>query len=491
MNTPAGSSALSLLVTVLGLAALVEPVRAELPDTLWTRTFGGDGWDVGSSLQGTPDGGFIVAGYTASFGTGGEDGYLIRLTAEGDTLWTRRYGGPDPDRFQSIQPASGRGFIVAGTTASRGHGNDDIWLVRLDAQGDTLWTRCFGGARWEEGCCAQETRDGGYIVVGHETSFGGCDWDIYVVRTDADGREIWDYEFNGYDNYWDYGYGVVQTEDGGFLVVGASAMNVGTEYDMLVLKVSAGGQHLWVKTYGTYGEEYGMSVGRTRDGCYVVAGHQWDGLNNCVRLWKVDDKGDSLWCRSYAESNSAGGLCVHATADGGFLVAGQAGSHVNPDAYLLRTDDTGLPIWQGKIDMGGREVAYAICPAGADGCCVVGTTGSPPSVPPDLWVLRLEPAASGVADPVRASARPWVLSPVCPSPVVREGTVLLEMTDGGAAALDLYDAAGRLVRNVWRGSGSTGPVQVSLDRGGLTGGVYFLRLQGVAGSVTRRCVLAD
>ena len=490
MSKPAGYLSFCLFVALVAPAVLAQPVRGEFPDTLWAHTFGGDASDVGFSIERTPDGGFVVAGYATLYETG-EDGYLIRLTAEGETLWTRRYGGPEPDRFQSVQLTSGGGFIAAGTTESSGHGYEDVWLVRVDADGDTLWTRTFGGARWDEGWCVQETRDGGYIVVGHESSFSGCDWDIYVVRTDAQGREVWNYEFPGYDNYWDYGYGVVEAQDGGFVVVGASAMNVGTEFDLLVLKLDGSGQHLWVKTYGTYGQEYGTSVCRTRDGCYVVAGHRWDRLSSYVRLFKVNDKGDSLWCRSYAESDYVRGHCVHATADGGFLVAGHAGSYVNPDAYLLRTDESGIPLWQGKIDNGGDEVAYGICPTGADGCCVVGTNEPSQPGPTDLWVLRLEPGACGIAGIARATSCPWVLSPVSPSPVLGEAAVFLQMTGSDPAALNLYDVSGRLIRRLWQGKGSTGQVQVSLDRRGLAGGVYFLRLQGGAGSVTQRCVLAD
>ena len=124
-----------------------------------------------------------MAGSTESFGAGESDVYLIRTDAQGDTLWTRTYGGSGFDRGFSVQQTSDDGFVVAGVTTSFGAGeSDDVYLIRTDAQGDTLWTRTFGGSGHERGWSVQQTDDGGFVVAGSTDSFGAGDTDVWLIR---------------------------------------------------------------------------------------------------------------------------------------------------------------------------------------------------------------------------------------------------------------------------------------------------------------------
>ena len=136
------------------------------PDSLWSRTYGGRRDDVCSSLIQTADGGFAIAGITASFGNGGEDFWLVRTNAVGDSIWSRTYGGVHNDACTSLIQTTDGGFAMAGRTMSFGAGAFDFWLMRTDMNGDSLWSRSFGG-RFDDGCNSLiQTTDGGFAMAG-------------------------------------------------------------------------------------------------------------------------------------------------------------------------------------------------------------------------------------------------------------------------------------------------------------------------------------
>jgi hypothetical protein len=172
-----------LIVFILVFAS---PALAQMS---WWRTYGGTGDDDGGSVKQTSDGGYIVAGLTESFGAGNWDVYLIKTSASGDTLWTKTYGGPNYDWGSSVQQTSDGGYIITGTTESFGAGNGDVYLIKTNISGDTLWTRTYGGADDELGCSVQQTSDGGYIVASTTYSFGAGSADVYLIKTDANGND--------------------------------------------------------------------------------------------------------------------------------------------------------------------------------------------------------------------------------------------------------------------------------------------------------------
>ncbi len=157
-------------------------------DTLWTRTYGGTQADYSWDVVPTNDGGYIVGGTTGSYGAGSNDFYAIKTNANGDTLWTRTYGGIDIDELSSIVQTNDGGYALAGITYSFGAGNEDVYLVRINSVGDTLWTRTFGGALYDGGHLGMvKTSDGGFAIGGMSNSYGALDNDFYLIKTDENG----------------------------------------------------------------------------------------------------------------------------------------------------------------------------------------------------------------------------------------------------------------------------------------------------------------
>ena len=225
--------AAQLIVTVLVIAS---PALAQT--SLW-RTYGGTDYDHGYSVQQTADGGYIIAGCTWSFGAGDNDVYLIKTNASGDNLWTRTYGGINDDEGWSVQQTSDSGYIVAGWTMSFGAGEADVYLIKANASGDTQWTRTYGGFSDDEGYSVQQTSDGGYVIAGETYSFGAGYRDVYLIKTSASGDTLWTRTYGGTNGDW--GYSVQQTSDSGYIIAGSTTSFGAGGSDVYLIKTDANG----------------------------------------------------------------------------------------------------------------------------------------------------------------------------------------------------------------------------------------------------------
>jgi len=203
----------------------------------WTHIYGGSDYDWGLSVAQTSDGGYIVVGDTYSFGAGEKDVYLVKTDAMGDTIWTRTYGGSSYDYGYSVAQTSDGGYIVAGGTESFGAGYCDVYLVKTGSDGDTIWTRTYGGSDDDWGYSVAQTSDGGYIIAGETNSFGAGERDVYLVKTDTVGDTIWTRTYGGSDNDW--GYSVAQTFDGGYIVAGSTISFGADSGDVYLVKTDS------------------------------------------------------------------------------------------------------------------------------------------------------------------------------------------------------------------------------------------------------------
>ena len=297
--------------------------------------------DAGVSGQQTTDGGYIIVGYI----TGGwdYDVYLIKTNLNGDTLWTKTLGGTYEDKGYSVQQTIDEGYIIVGETKSFGAGNNDVYLIKTDSSGNSLWAKTFGGTGFDFGEFVRQTSDGGFIITGY-TFLGTGIYDVYLIKTDANGDSLWTKTFGGNDV--DIGYSVQQTFDGGYIIVGSTKSFGAGNNDVYLIKTNSSGDTLWTKTFGGTGEDYGFSVVQTTDGGLVICGSLQTAFNTDVYLIRTDANGDSLWTKTYGGIGSNGldhGGTVAQTIDGGFVIAGftQFLGGGSTNAYLIKTDANG------------------------------------------------------------------------------------------------------------------------------------------------------
>lgn len=171
----------SIFTKVLLLIFFFSLSFAQAPDTLWSKTYGGADNDGGYAVQQTSDSGYIITGWTYSFGAGGYDVYLIKTDSLGDTLWTRHYGGANSSMGWAVQQTADSGYIIVGNTALSGS-EEDVYCVKTDSNGDTVWTKHYGGADLDRAYSVQQTFDEGYIIAGRTRSFGAGGPDVWLLK---------------------------------------------------------------------------------------------------------------------------------------------------------------------------------------------------------------------------------------------------------------------------------------------------------------------
>ncbi len=316
----------------------------EYGDTLWSKTYGGLGDDEGHAIQKTNDNGYIITGSTASFGSGGYDVYLIKTDENGDTLWTKTFGGAQDEDGWSVQQTNDNGFIIVGGTLSFGNNIADIYLIKTDENGDTIWTKTFGERNFNSGASVRQTNDNGYVIVGSTYNNGDSEKNaIYFIKTDENGDTIWTKTFGEMIYNYD-AQAIQQTNDNGYIIVGNTTNNSSGGIDALLIKTDINGNIIWSKTYGGTNDDWGNSVQQTNDNGYIISGStkSFGSGGYDVYLIKTDENGDTLWTKTFGGTGDDGGGAVQQTNDNGYIISGSTTSFGNYlDVFLIKTDENG------------------------------------------------------------------------------------------------------------------------------------------------------
>jgi|GEM_PF-633534 len=284
---------------------------------LWERVYGGGDQDYGWSLRQTVDGGFIIGGTTRSYTYGNYDFWLIKTDSNGNMTWNNHFGGSNYEQCSSVDVCSDGGYIMAGITKSY-EVNGDVWLVKTYSDGNMRWNRTYGGSGKDEGYSIRQTNDGGYIIAGLTESFG-VGGNIYLIKTNSAGDTIWTKNYGGSGE--EFGFSVDLTDDGGYVVAGRTSSYGSGGSDVWVIKVDSLGSLLWSKTIGGANSEEASAIHQTSDGGYIVAGHTTTYTYGQLDIYLVR-LGSPLgtisgYVTDAATSDSVAGASVQASGPGG------------------------------------------------------------------------------------------------------------------------------------------------------------------------------
>ncbi len=422
-------------------------------DQIWVKKYDRHYFEVGYSVEQTSDGGYIIGGRAVTgtypiVDTPISDAWILKTDANGDTLWTKIYGGSGNDYCTSIQQTPDRGYILTGTmNAEYCYPNLEIneeddpdfakaWLVKTDACGDTLWTKTYLERSYSN--CVDQVSDGGYVFAGWVFPDGKDDSDVLIIKTDASGDTLWTKTIGGDD--YDAGFHVRQTGDG-YIIVGQTKPR-GEDYDALLIKTDLSGELLWSKTFGGALSDAGFTV-EVFDAGYFITG----------------------------------------TTNGTWWLTAMA------DMWVFATDFDGNLLWEKIYDIRFAEMAFSGVLTIDGGYVISGTTSH--GFGGDLWLAKLGQESSRV-DNHASGISGYVLHQNYPNPFNAETTISFELDQSSSVTLKIYDIVGTEVLTIlddihYR----AGSHSVHLNGNRMASGVYFYRLMSDGGftQMKKMCVL--
>jgi len=353
---------LILSIIPISQANINDSNKFYVNDDTWSRTYGGFNDDMGIEAQQTSDGGYIVVGETSkSFWIfENSDVWLIKTDDKGNMEWDQTFGGSEDDRGSFVMQTDDGGYIITGKTRSYSNGKTDVWLIKTDENGNKIWDKTFGYSDFDSASEVIQTSDGGYVIVGNVNTSGGGLGDVWIIKVDSDGNKFWDKSFGGKGH--NYGDSIQQTLDGGYIILGTSWIPDETDsYDVWLIKTDSDGEMLWDKKYHGTDSDHGWSLQQTSDGDFIVLGmtKAGDGSDD-VWLFKTDDKGVMLWDKIFGGVGQNRGYSVRQTSDGGFIIAGDTYKNLRMEALLIKTDSNGEMEWSKTYGGLGNDIFFSV-----------------------------------------------------------------------------------------------------------------------------------
>jgi hypothetical protein len=470
--------------------------NAQPPDSLWSRTFGGNEWEFCTSVEQTSDGGYILAGIVMPMNVPFDDFWLVKTDENGDSLWSRTFGGQSFDDCFFVHETANGGYVLAGYTESFGSGHSDFWLLKTDENGDSLWSQTYGGYSIDECRSAAETSDGGYILAGNSSSFSENPMDYWLVKTDENGDSLWSRTYGG--SHDDVCSCVAQTSDGGYILGGwTDSFGPGTPWseNFWIVKTDANGDSLWSRVFGGREDDKCHSVMQTSDGGYILAGEtssfdtQWP-YRPDFWIIKTDANGDSLWSRTFGKGGSEVCYCVGQSEDGGYILTGYTDSYGarGSDFWLIKLIENGDSIWKRTFGGNNADVSHCAVQTSDGGYALAGYTYSFGAGGGDFWLVKTGSELS--AEPSEnLLPSEYVLHQNYPNPFNPLTEIVYKMPKAGSVSLHVFDVLGREVATLENGHVGAGLHRVTFDGSYLPSGIYFYRLRVVDFTAAKKMVL--
>ena len=363
-----------LIILLLTLSFCSESTKNNLnKKSTFVETFGGADPDFGKSVIQDIDGGFAITGCKGVYDISSRDLWLIKTDIYGNEEWNRIFGGEAFDSGEDLQQTNDEGFILTGWTNSYGAGDYDLWLVKTDADGNEEWNYTFGDTGEDRGFAVKQTADFGFIVAGFASLSRNGESNAWLIKTDSTGSQEWGKTFHL--NYFDCAYDVDQTTDEGYIMTG-NTTSLGTSYGWLI-KTDENGNEEWRTDFPGLDVKACYSLAKSGDGGFVVTGYTEGSQDDTdVIIIKIDEYGDTEWHVTYDDSGNEKGNSITVTSESNFIVTGYK-ENVSGDMselLLLKLTGGGNLAWSKIFDLSLRDYGYDVIEASDSGYVVTGMT---------------------------------------------------------------------------------------------------------------------
>ena len=441
------------------------------------KTYGGPQEEEGYAVVQTDDGGFIIAASTRSFGAGNYDFYIIRTNQDGDTLWTKTFGGSGYDEAQDIIKTDDAHYLIAGYSTSFGVGEGDIYLIKIDINGDTSWTKTIGTTENDHIKKIKKAADGGFIICGDIETYG--QYKYYIIKTNSYGDTLW-------TKAYDYGtaYSIDQTTDGGYIVIVLPYSTTQSRYDFQLVKTNEVGEVTWIKYFGGPDVEVGYAVEQTTDGGYILAGRtdSYGNGGSDFYLLKTNSTGDSLWAKTYGGESTERAFTACQTSDGGYIIGGYTSSFNVEyfDFYIVKTDENGDTLWTRTYGGNWQEEIYDIEETMDGGYAAVGYTYSfGAGNNPNIYLVKTNSYGliTDASDQADREAFNFKLSQNYPNPFNPVTTIEYSIPQTSKVTLTLFNILGEKIQILANEEKPAGKYTVHFNASDLSSGVYFYQLK--------------
>ncbi len=425
----------------------------------------------GACAQQTEDTGYIAVGTIYPYNEL-TDLYLVKTTPYGDTVWTKRYGSVNAESGHYIQQTGDGGFIIAATKNRYQAGMKEFWLVKTDADGDTLWTKTFLPDYTNSEVAAKsvvETGNGDYVILGREYSVYGKN--IFIVKVGANGDSLWTKEYYG------VAHDIKKTYDGGLVICGGHFNYTDNRWDALLMKLNSTGDSLWAKTFS--GTGMANSIQQTQDQGYIITGTTDTVSNTDVFLIKTDSQGNKLWTKTFGGEKIDEGNSICQTGNGEFVIAGNTWSFGEGlvNVYLIKTDVNGDTLWtktfgyDGDIKTNGYSVRQS-----TDGGFIV--CGQVEMLGADfLYLLKTDNNGSLSSVKLYHDNNARLLKSIYPNPVKTNATVNYHVPVNDLVTVNIYDVNGKNIITLVNEEKRRGDYKLNFNTSNIPDGSYFINVR--------------
>lgn len=504
------------LKSILLILLLSSVAKSQIPTIQWQKSFGGSNNETAKSIVQTPDGGYITAGFSkssdgnATINQGDNDFWVVKMDALGTFQWQKSLGGSGDDQANSICTTSDGGYVVAGfSNSSNGDitlnkGSSDYWIVKLNALGNIVWQKTYGGQAQDIATSVKQTTDGGYIVTGYSSSSNGDitgnhgqnTTDYWVVKLDSSGNLQWQKALGGTSN--ERAFEIQQTSDGGYIVSGdtyssnsgdVSSTTFGSGRDFWIVKLGSTGNITWEKRFGGSGEDNAYSISQTSDSGYIVSGTTTS-INGNISFnngqgdfWiiKLDALGNLQWEKALGSLTYDQAYSVKQTPDGNYIATGYLSSNTgvaeseplaSTQYWIVKLDTLGNLLWHKSYGGSGNEAAYSIISTTDGGLAVAGYSNTNPNSGDvtgnhgqfDFWILKLSGSKELGTMENNASEKP-ILYPNPTKDFVYINHLPKE------SIVTIFDTVGRIVF-----SKKYSQKSISIETSAFANGVYIIQI---------------